>query len=301
MRNDRHQGFIVEEARARREPTRGDVDLGERGQLIDEIANLGDESHIPKVEHTTDTRTTSHGLRSATVEHHIVGGVGDPLALSVRRGTLETMKTITAEEFRSSPGVEDWGAGVNGAAVEYRTGNVATGAQLFAAITELAEAANHHPDVDIRYSSVRVRLFTHYAHGLTVKDVALARQISEAARELDIETQPRRREQLMIAVATPDASRIMPFWQAATGYDAISEIELVDPNGNGPLIWLQPVEKPIGGRMHIDVVLPADVAEERVAAALAAGGVIADDSNAPEWWTLADADGHKIDICPSRT
>lgn len=222
------------------------------------------------------------------------------LALSAERGTLDCMETITAEEFRAAPGVEDWGVGVNGAVVEYRTGDFATGARLFAAITELAGAANHHPDVDVRYSRVRVRLFTHSAKGVTAKDADLARQISAAAREMGVEKAPQSQEHLMIAVATPDASRIMPFWQAATGYDAISGIELADPAGRGPLIWLQPVEKPIGGRMHIDVVVPPGTGEQRVAAALAAGGVMVDDSNAPEWWTLADADGHKVDICPSR-
>jgi len=210
------------------------------------------------------------------------------------------METITAKQFRAAPGVEDWGVGVNGAVAEYRTRDFSTGARLFAAITELAEAANHHPDVDIRYSTVRIRLFTHSAKGVTAKDAALAQQISAAARELGVSKAAPSHNQLMVAVATPDAGRIMPFWQAATGYDAISEIELADPAGRGPLIWLQPVEKPIGGRMHIDVVVPPGTGEERVAAALAAGGVIADDSNAPEWWTLADADGHKVDICPSR-
>ena len=210
------------------------------------------------------------------------------------------METITAEEFRATSGVEDWGVGVNGAVVEYHTRDFATGARLFEAITGLAEAANHHPDVDIRYSHVRVRLFTHSAKGVTVKDAALAQQISAAARELGVKKAAQSRNQLMIAVATPDARRILPFWQAATGYHAISEIELADPAGRGPLIWLQPVDKPIGGRMHIDVVVPPGSGEQRVAAALAAGGVMADDSNAPEWWTLADADGHKIDICPSR-
>ena len=210
------------------------------------------------------------------------------------------METITAEEFRATAGVEDWGVGVNGAVVEYHTRDFATGARLFETITGLAEAANHHPDVDIRYSHVRVRLFTHSAKGVTVKDAALAQQISAAARKLGVKKAAQSRNQLMIAVATPDARRILPFWQAATGYDAISEIELADPAGRGPLIWLQPVDKPIGGRMHIDVVVPPGSGEQRVAAALAAGGVMADDSNAPEWWTLADADGHKIDICPSR-
>ncbi len=145
-----------------------------------------------------------------------------------------------------------------------------------------------------------MRLITHEAHGLTTRDLALAQQISAAARELGVEAETRPEERLMLAVATPDAAKVMPFWKAATGYEAISEIELVDPAGRGPLIWMQAVDKPIGGRMHLDVVVPRDQTESRVAAALAAGGVMADDSHAPRWWTLADADGHKVDITAAR-
>ncbi|NLP82919.1 4a-hydroxytetrahydrobiopterin dehydratase [Microbacterium sp. CFH 90308] len=96
------------------------------------------------------------------------------------------MDTITSEEFRAHPGVEDWTPGAAGAVAHFRTGNFATGAQLFAAIAELAEEADHHPDVDIRYASVRVTLMTHSAGGLTAKDAELAARISDAARELDI-------------------------------------------------------------------------------------------------------------------
>lgn len=97
------------------------------------------------------------------------------------------MDTITTDQFRSSPGVEDWQAEASGAYARFRTGDFATGARLFAAIAELAEAANHHPDVDVRYTAVRVRLFTHSADGLTAKDAALAAEISRAARDLGVE------------------------------------------------------------------------------------------------------------------
>ena len=50
-------------------------------------------------------------------------------------------------------------------------------------VAEMAEAADHHPDIDIRYRNVRLVLSTHTEGGLTAKDVALARQISEAIGE----------------------------------------------------------------------------------------------------------------------
>jgi len=43
----------------------------------------------------------------------------------------------------------------------------------------LAERADHHPDIDIRYKQVTLRLSTHSAGGLTEKDFALAQQIDQ--------------------------------------------------------------------------------------------------------------------------
>ena len=44
-------------------------------------------------------------------------------------------------------------------------------------VAELAEAMNHHPDIDIRYAKVTLTLTTHDAGGLTARDFALAEQI----------------------------------------------------------------------------------------------------------------------------
>ena len=41
----------------------------------------------------------------------------------------------------------------------------------------LAEAADHHPDIDIRWNTVTLRLSTHSAGGLTDKDLSLAAEI----------------------------------------------------------------------------------------------------------------------------
>ncbi len=44
-------------------------------------------------------------------------------------------------------------------------------------VGELAEAANHHPDIDIRYNRVTLALVTHDAGGITRLDFDLARQV----------------------------------------------------------------------------------------------------------------------------
>jgi len=46
-------------------------------------------------------------------------------------------------------------------------------------VGRLAEEANHHPDIDIRYNRVTLALMTHDAGGITARDLALARAIDE--------------------------------------------------------------------------------------------------------------------------
>jgi 4a-hydroxytetrahydrobiopterin dehydratase len=46
-------------------------------------------------------------------------------------------------------------------------------------VADDAEAADHHPDIDIRYNTLTFRLSTHSEGGLTAKDTGLAGQISD--------------------------------------------------------------------------------------------------------------------------
>jgi 4a-hydroxytetrahydrobiopterin dehydratase len=90
---------------------------------------------------------------------------------------------ISPQEFLEADGVDDWRV-LSGVACAY------FGTGSFRAIGELADAANHHPDVDLRYPSVVVRLVTHDVGGLSSRDLELARQISAAARDLGVAADP---------------------------------------------------------------------------------------------------------------
>lgn len=52
-----------------------------------------------------------------------------------------------------------------------------SGIDFVGGIAQAAEAANHHPDIDIRYTKVTCALSTHSAGGITQKDLDLAAQI----------------------------------------------------------------------------------------------------------------------------
>lgn len=97
---------------------------------------------------------------------------------------------VSGQQFRESDGVEDWSVLPTGAVAHFSTGSFATGVKLVVAIGALADAANHHPDVDLRYAGVRVSLVTHEIDDISDRDVALAQQISVAARELGISADP---------------------------------------------------------------------------------------------------------------
>jgi 4a-hydroxytetrahydrobiopterin dehydratase len=51
-------------------------------------------------------------------------------------------------------------------------------------VAVLAEAADHHPDIDIRWRTLTFRLSTHSAGGLTAKDFSLAAEIDSVLESL---------------------------------------------------------------------------------------------------------------------
>ena len=65
----------------------------------------------------------------------------------------------------------------------YELGSFMDVIDLVGRIARLAEAADHHPDLDIRYRRLRVTLSTHDAGGITDKDLALAGAIEATATE----------------------------------------------------------------------------------------------------------------------
>ena len=109
---------------------------------------------------------------------------------------------IIGRQFLESAGVEDWrviwGGGWSGA--HFRTGSFGMGVALVAAIGDLAAAAGHHPDIDLRPAGVTVRLLTGKVAGLSRHDVELARQISAAARELGVPSDPAAVQHVQVAI-----------------------------------------------------------------------------------------------------
>lgn len=202
---------------------------------------------------------------------------------------------ISPRVFHESAGIEDWRVLYGRACAHFPTASFADGVALVSAIGLLADAADHHPDVDLRFGGVTVCLVTHEVGGLSLRDVALARQVSAAARDLGLVADPSRVQQVDLAIDALVRADVLPFWQAVLGYRADGDEDLRDPQGRGPSVWFQAMDAARVGRnrIHVDIAVPHELAEERVAAALAAGGRLVTDAHAPSWWVLADAEGNE--------
>lgn len=215
------------------------------------------------------------------------------------------VERITPRQFHEAPGVGDWRVLYEGARTYFVTGSFAKGVELVRRIGELADAANHHPNVDLRYGGVAVTINTHEIGGdISERDASLAARISAVARELGIRADPSRVQTVQIAIDALAIPNVMPFWKAVLGYGQAGEEDVVDPFGRGPNVWFQQAspQTPRGqrGRVHVDVSVPRDQVQARVAAALAAGGHMVTDQFAPRWWTLADPEGNIADLAPWR-
>ena len=136
---------------------------------------------------------------------------------------------------------------------------------------------------------------------MTADDVALARLLSDVARRHEVTSAPGEVTQVELALDTADEGRLGPFWAAvlAGDPDGVVADTVFDPTGQLPSMWFQgtePHEEP-RQRWHLDLWVAPEVADARIAAAVAAGGTVVDDSEAPSFTVLADPDGNKVCVC----
>jgi 4a-hydroxytetrahydrobiopterin dehydratase len=165
--------------------------------------------------------------------------------------------------------------------------------------------ADEHLRADVRAD--RVELTLQSEAQVTARDVELAHGVTDAVRDLGLDTDsagPRPVQSLEVGIDALDIPAIRPFWKAVLGYVAEPGDDgptgaLIDPVRQGPAIWFQQMDqpRPQRNRIHLDLTVPHDEADARVAAALAAGGTVLTDEFARSFWVLADAEGNEVCVC----
>lgn len=210
------------------------------------------------------------------------------------------MEELTSKQILDAA-LDDWRKLAQALHARFHTGDFATGLRFVTALSEVAERANHHPDVTLTYPFVDVKLISHDVSQVTQRDIDLARRISEIAREQTIAAEPTVLTELELALDTADLAATGPFWAALlTGRpDSLTGDDVVDPSGRVPLLWFQHTDahQTPRQRFHLDVWVPHDVADERITAAIAAGGRMVDDEQAPSFVVLADPEGNRACVC----
>lgn len=198
-------------------------------------------------------------------------------------------------------GLEGWRYVLDKLVVRFATGDFTTGAKLVEKIAQVADEADHHPDVDLRYPHLTVSLTSHDVSAVTARDVRLAQRISGLAAEAGVTPTDYAPDVLELALDTKDHARLKPFYAALLGYapHPTYDVDLRDRADRTPSMWFQATDSdaPDRQRWHLDVSVPHDVAEARLQAVLDAGGTLVDDSRAPAFWVLEDPEGNRSCIC----
>ncbi len=180
-----------------------------------------------------------------------------------------------------------------------------------AAIAAAGQDADGHLRIDLRPDRVELSVQTRALDAVTGRDTQLAHRITAAVTGLGLQLTgqtsagaPRPVQMLELAIDALDIAAIRPFWKAVLAYTdeptgSGPEDALVDPAGQLPAIWFQQMDapRPQRNRIHFDITVAHDEADARIAAAVAAGGRLVDDSAARSFWILADAEGNEVCVC----
>jgi 4a-hydroxytetrahydrobiopterin dehydratase len=202
------------------------------------------------------------------------------------------------QQFLAAEDVADWVVLHGGAMAVFRVPSLVEAVRLADAVAHVLARDSAETLMTIADDQLTVRLTRDIWH-LEQRHVYLARAVSAAARAHGGVADRARAQEVQLAIAAQPDMVDVGFWRAVLGYAEMADDNAVDPLGHGSTVWMQDLNpaKPLRHAMHVDVSVAREQVEERLAAALAAGGRIVDDSNAPAGWTLADRAGNRVCIC----
>lgn len=211
----------------------------------------------------------------------------------------------------------DWRKLAQGLHARYLVDDFGTGARFVVAVGEAGDALGHHPRVSIGHGCVDLELVSddaiyrdgegteHVVEWVTQQDVDLARRITEIAADHEVAADPASVSEIELGLDTERAATIAPVWAAllagdaeAQGRGSLSD-EIRDATGRVPNLWFGDADEhdTPRQRFHLEVYVAPEAAAQRIDSALAAGGTVVDDGNAPSLTVIADQDGNTGVIC----
>lgn len=213
--------------------------------------------------------------------------------------------------------LDDWRKLAQGLHTRYLVPDFAAAARFVVAVGEAGDDFSHHPRVRIGQGCVDLEVVSDDAiyreddgteiavEWVTRQDVDLAREISRLASHHGLAADPAAVTEIELGLDTSTSASVAPFWAALLTGDPASQgrgtpgDEIRDPTMRVPNLWFGDVEEGAAhaGRFHVEVYVAPEQLAGRVAAALAAGGSVVDDSDAPGLTVLADPEGNRGVLC----
>jgi 4a-hydroxytetrahydrobiopterin dehydratase len=226
------------------------------------------------------------------------------------------MDMLTGAQIAAAD-LTDWRKLAQGLHARYVVDDFGSGARFVAAVGEAGDTLGHYPRVAISNGCVDLKLVSddavyrdaegteHVVEWVTQQDVDLARRITTIAADHKIGAEPASVSHIELGLDTARSATIAPVWAALLTGSAESQgrgspsDEIRDATGRVPNLWFGDADEQETPRQrfHIEVYVAPEVAEVRIGAALAAGGTVVDDSNAPMLTVIADQDGNKGIVC----
>ncbi|MFS0701183.1 4a-hydroxytetrahydrobiopterin dehydratase [Cellulomonas sp. 179-A 4D5 NHS] len=226
------------------------------------------------------------------------------------------MDMLSGDEITEA-GLADWRKLAQGLHARYLVDDFGAAARFVAAVGEAGDALGHHPGVAIGPGFVDLKLVSadavyrqqdgteHVVEWVTQQDLDLAGRITDVAAEHGLAADPASVSVVELGLDTAQPGTIAPVWAALLTGDAASQgrgspsDEVRDATGRVPNLWFGDADagEPARQRLHVEVYVAAEVAEQRIAAAVAAGGTVVDDSDAPSLTVIADQDGNTGVVC----
>jgi len=213
-------------------------------------------------------------------------------------------------------GLSDWRKLAQGLHARYLVDDFAAAAGFVAAVGEAGDPLGHHPRVSIGPGHVDLELVTadaiyrdddgteYVVEWVTQQDVDLARLITDVAATRGLAADPASVSEIELGLDTARSASVAPVWAALLTGDPESQgrgtpgDEVRDATARVPNLWFgDAAENGTDQRFHVEVYVAPESVERRVAAALAAGAVVVDDTEAPGLTVLADQDGNRGVVC----
>ena len=221
-----------------------------------------------------------------------------------------TKSQLSRQEISDAVGDLGWRLVLGALVTQVRTESLAQAASVAATVSAGVDGGDHLR-IDLRPDRLYLSVTTVAKSSVTPTDIELAQKISALVSTLGLATDCglddasfRSVQRLEIAIDALDIPAIRPFWRAVMGYTDepgrdVDSAAVTDPADQGPAIWFQQMDapRPQRNRIHFDITVPHDEAQRRLDAALAAGGKLLSDEEAPAFWILADPEGNEICVC----